>query len=261
MNNLVEVSMPNSASMIQKLAERTRDFPCGGIKLTVCVPSYGHLDPPCERDVRAAMMVASLYGVVWVGDVSPDRMGYSAARNQVAQAIFEEKDIEGVVWVDADMRVKPGDIATLMIAARTFNAEFVTGVYHKRGEPYDPVFYHWNKRKKVFQSFEDYPLDTFAPIEGCGFGFVYTHRRIFEAIAAMKSFDKKRGWFPDDRDNGGLGEDLNFCKQAMDAGVQLFVHTGVILGHSGDPETITRETFLAKRPEQPSRALFVGDNK
>lgn len=258
---MTDVSMPNSASMIAKLTERVRDFPCGGIKLAMCIPSYGHLEPSCEKDVRAAMMVASLYGVVWVGDVSPDRMGYSSARNQVAQAVLDSPDIDGVMWIDSDMRIEPGDVARLMISARAFNAEFVTGVYHKRGEPYDPVFYTWSKRKKVFQSFEDYPINMFAPIEGCGFGFVYTHRSVLEAIAKHPSFDKRRGWFPDDRDNGGMGEDLNFCKQAMTAEKQLYVNTAIILAHSGDPELITRETFMARRPDRPERTLFVGDNR
>lgn len=266
----VEVNAPNTASLLLQLSERVKDLPCGGVKIALAVPSYGHADTLCQKDVRVAVMVAAAYGVVWVGDASPDRMGFSAGRNKVAEEVMDDPFVDGIMWIDSDIRMRPNAIANLLTAAKEVKAEFISGAYHQRGKPFAPVFYHYNTVKDSFQSFQNYPENVVAPVEGCGFGFVYTSRACLQKIAAWKpqpkmklhplfaeGFTKKRGWFPDDRDNGGFGEDLSFCYQALKAGVPLWVHTGVQLGHLGEPEVITRERFLREMPVQPSPDLFV----
>ena len=60
-------------------------------------------------------------------------------------------------------------------------------------------------------------------------------------------FEPLSGWFADKRDFGGFSEDLTFCYLAMRSGVQLYAHTGIQLGHCGDPEVVTRETYERKK--------------
>jgi len=189
------------------------------------------------------MMMASIFGVVWVGDASPDRMGFNAARNSIAQAVIQDEGIDGVVWIDSDIRMPPNSIATMISESRRVEAEFMSGVYHLRGEPYSPVFYEYSEETHTFHHFKDYPDNVVAPVGGCGFGFAYTSRRILETIARHPQFNGDKGWFPDERDTGGFGEDLSFCYQAIRSNIQLYVHTGIQLGHSGDSEVITQEHF------------------
>jgi len=192
------------------------------------------------------MMVASNNGLMWGGDSSPDRMGFSAARNKVAQAMLEGgKDLaDGIIWVDSDIRMPPKTFLSLLASARQFNASFVTGVYHQRGGLHRPVFYEWDERAKTFRSAMDYPPNVFAPTGGCGFGIVWTGLDVIEKIADHPDFDDRTGWFPDRRDAGGFGEDLSFCHLAIKAGVQLYVNTEVQVGHLGDPEVITKEHYV-----------------
>lgn len=132
----------------------------------------------------------------------------------------------------------------LLSSVVDFKADFVTGVYHKRIAPHEPTFYMYDRQTGDFRSCEQYPDNVFAPIDGCGFGFVYTSRKLIEKIAELPSFNEEIGWFPDTRDvKGGYGEDMGFCKHAMDAKIQLYVNTGIQLGHMGDPEAIYRKHY------------------
>jgi hypothetical protein len=223
--------------------------PLAGWKAVLAIPSYGPVDPQCQKDVRVAMMLASKYGLTWEADCSPDKVGWGHGRNMAAQSVLEMPDVTGLMWIDSDIRMPPNAIAKLLATAKKFNIEFMTGVYHQRGGYYTPVFYHWSESKRAFQPYKDYPEDSLYPIEGCGFGFVWTSRKLIRDVALLPKFDTKRGWFPDDRDSGGFGEDMNFCRQVMDAGHQLWVDTGIQLGHMGETEVITRESYIKKREE------------
>lgn len=224
----------------------------GGLKVVLAIPSYGPIDPACQKDARVGIMVSAKYGASWEGDASPDKLGWAHGRNMIAQEVFESDNLEGggVMWIDSDIRHKPHDIASLLASVHANGAQFVTGVYHQRKPIHNPVFYHFNKEKNLFQPFEEYPDNVFAPVDGCGFGFVYTSRDLIVRIAKHKKFDPKAGWFPDRRDVGGFGEDLSFCEQALWVGEQLFVNTAVQVGHTGDSKIIYKEDFLREKAAQ-----------
>lgn len=256
----VDPNQITSTYLIDRLSTLLADFPCAGRRVALVSPTYGHSDPHCQKDVRLAVMTAAAYGVVWIGDASPERMGFSVGRNVAAQNIYEDKllgDDVGIMWIDSDMRMEPNAIAKLIAAAVGINADFMTGVYFQRGKPFAPLFFHFNTTKKKFQNYDNVPDNLVAPCEGCGFGFVYTTKRALVQISKWKGFSKKRGWFPDDSHSGGFSEDLNFCHQAMQAGVQLYVHTGVRLGHLGEPKVITEKEWREALPTQPTAKLFI----
>ena len=201
-----------------------------GMKAILVTPTYGNVDPLCAKDLRVAMMTASNHGLEWAGDASPDRVGFSAARNEGANLtwLLGKGNLDGAMWVDSDIRMKPDDILRLLDSVRKYDAEFVTGVYHLRGALYHPVFYNFSKSKQKFQPYTDYPPAAFYPVEGCGFGFVWTSWALLDKIRNSGEFKTEEGWFPDKRDmDDGFGEDLEFCKRAMDVGVQLYVNTSV----------------------------------
>jgi hypothetical protein len=236
--------------------------PLEGMRAALVVPSYGNTDSQCAKDVRVSMMNAAVKGLEWVGDISPDRMGYAAARNTATQQFIEAGPdfADGIMWIDNDIRCSPASISRLIYQAKRLKADFISGVYHHRGGKYKPVFYIFKEAKKGeprgrFYSVEDYPEDTLAPADACGFGFVWTSSKLIDAIARHPDFNERGGWFPDNRDSGGFGEDLSFCYQAMRCGIQLYVDTGIQLGHMGDPEVITREQHLKALAEKEKQGI------
>lgn len=214
-----------------------------GMRGILACPTYGPVDPVLQRKLRGAMMFAANRGFTWVGDASPDRLDFATARNSVAQTAYEDQDgADGVMWVDSDIDVPVQAIAQLLTSARGY--DIVSGVYHKREAPHEPVLYHYSPNLKRFLAVEQYPADTFLKIGGCGFGFVWTSTKAIRQIAGAKGFSSTRGWFPDDRHKGGFGEDLSFCFAAQQLGIELWCDTAVQVGHVGGSVAFWREDYL-----------------
>lgn len=231
-----------------------------GMSAILSSQTYGLVDPECKEDLLRAVMHSANHGLVWHSSVGRDRMGYGAARNCACDDLLES-EAGGIMWVDSDIRAPYNAISRLLFTAKVYGLDFLSGVYHHRGGDYLPVFYDWyvptlqerwfHGKSAGFQQCNGYPLESVAPKAGCGFGFVWTSRRLIEAIKALPGWDEEGGkWFPDKRNlKGGFGEDLAFCKFAMDAGFQLYVDTGVQAGHTGDPEVITIDHFNRRKLE------------
>lgn len=208
------------------------------MRLVLASPSYGPIDPRCAKDLRLNMMSCSNRGLRWEADASPDRVGWSMGRNIVAHTSLQT-EANGIMWVDSDMRPGQLDMANLLFSVIQFKADFVTGVYYQRNPPYNPVFYSYDYEIEKYRFADDFPPNVFAPIEACGFGFVYTSRKLIEAITKIPEFEAEgAGWFPDRRDVGGNGEDISFCDLARKAGFQLYVNTAVQPGHMADDGTV-----------------------
>jgi glycosyltransferase involved in cell wall biosynthesis len=197
---------------------------------------------------------------MWLGDVSADRMGYGAARNHACEQLIEQAtEADGIMWIDSDIRPDPGSITQLLWTARRGGHDFITGVYHHRAGAFHPVIYDWVPKRigqrAGFIICDGYPENTVAKMGGCGFGFVWTSAELIRAIKDSRHWKEKSGkWFPDRRDEkDGYGEDMSFCILAKKAGYQLMVHTGVQVGHTGDPEVITKQHFRKRLLEEAKK--------
>lgn len=218
-----------------------------GLRAILVSPTYGNVDPQCARNLRVAMMSAATQGLHWTGDASPDRMPYGFARNVAAATLRNHPDAaDGIMWVDSDIVCPADSITRLLTAVKTHSLDFVTGVYHIRKPPYLPVLYKWDDTPKMYLQCLDYPQQQIISIDACGFGFVYTSSRLINAMADSPHFSSSEGWFPDRRDVGGFGEDISFCDIAKKCGFQLYVDTGVQVGHTGDPAVIWEANFRAQ---------------
>lgn len=201
------------------------------MKLVFACPSYGPVDPAALKTQRAAIMHAATHGgVQWVGDASPDRMMFHAARNEVVKAALST-DADAVFWVDSDI-VLPVEAITRLVQT---GQEFVTGIYCQRYPPHWPLVAHFNEEKRTFNWFIDWPENAVAPIDGCGFGCVVTSTRLLKALDPP--------WFHYEK----FSEDFDFCLKAARAGFQPHVHTGVLCGHLADPKPVTLADFVAVR--------------
>ena len=223
------------------------DTVLGGIRVVTCVPSFGASIPIVEKYIRTAIMHSASKGAHWAGDLSPDRESHSGARNIAATQLTTNPDVahvDGIVWIDNDMLLKPNDITNLLLEVNKRDLDFVTGIYYQRRPPYNPLTGIWNNDKTKIKMMDDFPENTLVPIDGTGFGLVYTSREMFDEISALSDFSLHGGWFPDRRSEAiGMGEDYSFCELAQRAGYQLWVHTGVRPRHLGDYMTIGKEQF------------------
>jgi len=231
-------------------ARGAQGYDIAGMVVALCSPTYGPVDPICAKSLRAAVMFAANRGVKWAGDSSPDKMGYGAARNTGVQHVLRTvPDAHGIMWVDSDIEVGIDKIARLLDTANHGGYDFVSGVYHQRTGYHNPVFHGWSDEKQCFQPAQDYPPNTVGMADGCGFGFVYTSMRMLRDISLSEKFEARSGWFPDKRDVGGFGEDLTFCWLAKQAGYQLYVDSGVQVGHLGDACFVYEADFRRKQKE------------
>ena len=228
-----------------------------GMKAVLMCPTYGPADPVCQKDLRIAMMSCSNHGLYWASDASTDRMNFSSSRNHAAEGVYRAgiDHTDGIMWVDSDIRQGPGDMLNLLTTVKVRGLDFVSGVYHQREGAHHPVFYHFDQKFQRFRPLRDYPENILFPADGCGFGFVWTSNRLIREIVEHPEFNPDDGWFPDKRDAGGFGEDLSFCFQAMRTKHQLFVHTGIQVGHRGDPNDIYRENFLKEKARREELGL------
>lgn len=227
------------------------DTVLGGIRVVTCVPSYGASIPIAEKYIRCAIMHAGNKGAHWVGDVSPDRESHQAARNIAATRMTthpEMVNVDGIVWIDNDMVLKPNDVTNLLLEVNKRDLDFLTSIYYQRRPPYNPLTGLWSEDKMRIKMLDDFPENTLVPIDGTGFGLVYTSRRLLDAITELPEFTLHGGWFPDRRSlDIGMGEDYSFCELAGKAGFQLWVHSGVRPKHVGEYELIDKEQFDAHR--------------
>jgi len=214
--------------------------PGGGVKLIFASPTYGPIDPKAVVSQRNAIMHAAANGVTWLGDASPDRMGWDGARNAVVESVLkaETEEVEdkinadAIFWCDSDIILPAHAVTSLVLAGK----EFVTGLYFQRKPPFPPQIYIYDARggkdgKGTFRGLVQWPDNVVAPIDAAGFGCILTSVAMLRKIAPPH-FDWKR-----------FGEDFTFCLNAKEAGYQLYVHTGVLCGHLADPVPVTIDTF------------------
>lgn len=202
------------------------------MKLLWASPTYGPVEPEAQRSQRAAIMSAANNGVRWVGDVSPDKEKFDAARNHVVKEAFKlAPDADGIFWCDSDI-VLPAE--AVRIAA--YGEDFVTGIYFQKKEPHWPLVGRYLEGRNNFQWMSCWEENCLTEVDGCGFGCVYTSMKMLRAMEA-----------PHFEYNDHISEDLFFCLKAKRAGFQLLVDTGVLCGHLPAPVPVGRKEFEAWR--------------
>lgn len=206
------------------------------MRLIFASPTYGPVDPQAARSQRLAIMHAARNGHEWVGDASPDRMKFDAAREAVAQAAILgaiEAQADGIFWCDSDVLLPQDGITRLA----HHKLDFVTGIYFQRVSPHWPLIATYDEHKDVYQWIVGWPEKAVVPVDGCGFGCVLTSRAMLEAIGE-RAFQYEK-----------FSEDFDFCRKAARAGYQLFCDTSVLCGHLAEPRPVTLEVFRAAHPE------------
>jgi hypothetical protein len=218
------------------------------MKVIYSSPTYGPADQHCVSSAMFSQMYAANHGIEWAGVISPDRMTFSDARNMVAEWAWENpKKMDGIVWIDSDIVLEPESIHRMLSLAQKNNYDVVSGLYHQRREPYEPVVFQYNPERNIFKRAQTILGDKVYRVDGIGFGICYTSVKAIQAVREAKGFNPESGqWFPDRRQVDGFGEDLGFCALAYSIGLPIYIDTGNKVDHMGDGERINGETQARK---------------
>jgi hypothetical protein len=116
---------------------------------------------------------------------------------------------------------------------KNLKVTITTGLYHKKSPPYDPAVFRWDEKIKNYIGI--YPID-YNPIEVDAAGMGAMAIRLDDIRQKLaRAEGKPYFWFD------SLGEDINFCRLARDAGLKIMLLPQVAPPHVGG--VITTEMY------------------
>lgn len=140
------------------------------------------------------------------------------ARDNIASKAINE-GFTHVLWLDSDMVFTDDFLDSLMFCGKPF----VAGIFQSRRKGYHSALFK-NLDIDNLERFDEYPHGTFE-IAGCGFAGVLIETEILRQVMVnhgtcflpMKMY----------------GEDLAFCKRAVDMGYTIYAEPTAVMGHVG----------------------------
>ena len=200
-------------------------------RVVLAMPTYGSVIPEVHKSAMAAVMFAASHGVQWKGLAGTDRESWSASRSLAVDALRDVDDVDGIMWMDADMTVPAEAFARLA----GYGKDLVTGVYFQRKPPFWPNVYQFNPERNGFERMIRWGEDMLVPIGGFGFGCCYT------SLDLIRKLPKSPFKFAE------FSEDLGFCRMATEAGIIPHMDTGIMARHHRGSKWADEETFKRYR--------------
>jgi hypothetical protein len=155
-------------------------------------------------------------------------------RSRLAAAALQT-DCDWFIWIDSDIVFDVQDALAMLARAREHQCLIVGADY--------PTKQKVARSTVVFDGTRHPSCPSLAKALRMGFGFVITHRTVFEMLSdhvpmAIVGQDLIRPYFaPLVCGLGGTptyySEDYAFCERAREAGVELWCDTAISLGHVG----------------------------
>lgn len=170
--------------------------------------SYACMDKPD----RYTLLVPQFPHGPWTGSIAD-------ARNSLVYQALNE-GCSYLLMLDTD-QVYPADTLKKLLSHK----KDVCGVrVHRRWMPFDPIFLRGEIGKYKSVSEEDMYSGDLIPIDATGTGCLLFDMDVFLKV--------DEPWFEFGVNNGKpVGEDINFCSKARQAGVEIFVDTSIEVGH------------------------------
>ena len=140
------------------------------------------------------------------------------ARDNIARKAINE-GYTHVLWLDSDMVFTDDLLDSLMFCEKPF----VCGIFHSRRKGYHSALFK-NLDINNLERFEEYPSEPFR-VAGCGFAGVLIETNILRDVM------HKHGscFLPLMQ----YGEDLAFCKRAVEMGFEIWGEPTAVMGHVG----------------------------
>lgn len=185
--------------------------------------------------------------------VTLPRVFPALARERIAEQAIDA-GCQYLLMFDDDMIVMPDLFERLFKHQR----DIVAALAFTRLGPYKPVIYNltegWDPVEKkdyyINLTVEAYPKDQLVECDAVGFGAVLIN------LDVMKKVPKQ--WF---MTTSGAGEDIHFCHSARKVGVRVFVDTATKIGHLGERQLVTEETYESDENTKALRKLVGSETK
>jgi hypothetical protein len=197
----------------------------------VLVPVGGAIDPGCEAGLR--VLEQRGYQVRRVRGFSQIDVG----RNQLATDALRD-GFQELFWIDSDVVFDPNDVELL----RSHRLPFSCGIYAKKSRREFACSFLPDTQKVTFGA-----LGGLTEILYAGFGFVHTHRSLFETVQRQCQLPECNAHFgsvmhpyfmpfPLRQGTGHwyLGEDYAFCERVRQCGFKIMLDTRIRLWHVGN---------------------------
>jgi hypothetical protein len=163
----------------------------------------------------------------------------ASARNDLVSLFLKDHKATWLLMVDTDMVWNPDALDRLVEIAEDKQIPIIGGFCQAMGSPDGeglPTIYELVPREggPRFARYQVWPENALMEVGGTGAAFLLVHRDAFKAIAS--GWGEKRDavwpWFRESTmGTARVGEDLVFCMRARSAGLSIYVHTGVQIGH------------------------------
>ena len=140
-------------------------------------------------------------------------------RDKLAKMAID-KGFSHILWLDSDMIFNEDLLDNLMDCGKPM----VTGIAHARRAPHVSCLFHKLWPEVIRWEGHDYPHSPFR-VGGCGMACVLMETKVAEKVYSING----TAFYP----MRELGEDLAFCKRAIDAGFEIWAEPRVWLGHIG----------------------------
>lgn len=229
--------------------DETKRVDLNGRRLFIGIPCYdGKLNVKTAFSIAQLMPMAMQLGIkVYLSDLSHCSL-ITMARNALVSE-FLKTDATELLFIDADVVVKPDDILRLM--AQSGDKDITAGAYPRR-----------LKEKKFFADLywtEDGDVEmqgSMLRVERVGTGFMLIQRHVLEKMIAAhpewKYEDKKGDSYAvfdfQLKDNYYMGEDYLFCDRARELGFKVYIDAEISLPHVGSMEFTSNFAEEAVKP-------------
>ncbi|GJQ50842.1 MAG: hypothetical protein HKUEN01_32280 [Candidatus Kuenenia stuttgartiensis] len=146
------------------------------------------------------------------------------ARNKMIEQLLAEPEITHMLFLDDDMQPSPDALEKLLQADK----DIIGGLCFTRRLPPEPTIYQeiMEGDKPLYRNMYNYPKDTVVKVDATGGAFLLVKRAVFEKL--------KPPYFFFEESAAGYGEDIAFCRKAIQEGFEVHVHTGAKVGHIGE---------------------------
>lgn len=200
------------------------------------VISYVHPDH-VRAEFMESMLALREFGRTPVDGILTAKSGpnISRARNMLVERFMREQSAPWLWMVDTDMVFAPDLLDRLMAAAHPQNHPIVGGLCFAQGQDGEAqaTMYELTERdgRPSMVRYTLWPEDQLFEVAVTGAACLLMHRDALDRIAKYKPHPAAP-WFQEVPFYGELmGEDMTFCMRARAAGLQIFVHTGIQMGH------------------------------
>ena len=191
--------------------------------------------------------VASLYNMKVPDDVETELRivhSYNIAdgRNELVDIMLKE-GFDYIFFVDSDI-VLPKNALTDLYGMQWYIS---TGTYPRKeldtinnSDPFTTLYWHSEKNKTAYSPYF-MPFSALKPgriiqVDCCGLGCTLIRRDLFENLKRPYFFMAKEECTNNEGGTANpycLGEDMYFCRQIVQKGLQIWAHGSVLCGHVG----------------------------